>query len=68
MEDRFGLVRCPILLVGHADDPFGMDGQRSLGRIVPEATSVIIEGGSIPLEATAEAFAAEILHFARSLP
>ncbi|MEV0384872.1 alpha/beta fold hydrolase [Nonomuraea sp. NPDC050643] len=52
MEDRIGLVKAPVLLLGAAADPFAMPAMAPLREHLTGAASVrsaVIDGGTIPL-------------------
>ncbi|MFI6706799.1 alpha/beta fold hydrolase [Nonomuraea sp. NPDC050478] len=56
MEDRLGLIRCPVLCVGADDDPFAFPELRPLADRLGAPTAVIA-GGMVPLEYRAAEFA-----------
>lgn len=62
MEERLGLIRCPVLCVGATDDPFGFPELHRLAKPLNAATAVI-EGGMIPLELRADEFARVVAEF-----
>ncbi|XVQ09796.1 alpha/beta fold hydrolase [Spirillospora sp. CA-255316] len=49
MEDRIGLVRCPVLCLGASADPFVFADLRILSSQLNSATVAVIEGGMVPL-------------------
>jgi pimeloyl-ACP methyl ester carboxylesterase len=50
MEDRIGLVRCPVLCIGATADPFSFPELKSLSSRFNSSTTVaVIEGGMVPL-------------------
>jgi pimeloyl-ACP methyl ester carboxylesterase len=49
LEDRAGLVRCPVLCLGASADPFAFPGLRPLAARFPQAEVAVIEGGMVPL-------------------
>jgi pimeloyl-ACP methyl ester carboxylesterase len=49
MEDRIGLIGCPVLCVGASADPFVFPDLRILSSQLNTATVAVIEGGMIPL-------------------
>lgn len=52
MEDKIGLVKTSVLLLGAAEDPFALPSMTPLRENLTGAesvTSVVIEGGTIPL-------------------
>lgn len=57
MEDRLGLIRCPVLCVGAARDPFAFPELRPLADRLPGASVEVIADGMVPLEYQAEEFA-----------
>ena len=61
MEQAAALVRCPVTIVEHAEDPFARVHTQALTeRLQPDRVEVIA-GGKVPLEATAVDFAAVLL-------
>ncbi|GAA3585044.1 hypothetical protein GCM10022419_078690 [Nonomuraea rosea] len=66
MEERTGLVRCPVLLVGASGDPFALPELARLAAYFPGSTQTVIEGGVIPLEHQAAEFATVVAEFLRS--
>lgn len=70
MEERAPLVRCPVLLIGAADDPFAMPDLPRVRAGLTGAAVVreeVLEGGMIPLmETHAPAVAAAVLAFLAS--
>ncbi|MFB4290647.1 alpha/beta fold hydrolase [Nonomuraea sp. ATR24] len=63
MEDRLGLIRCPVLVVGASADPYAFPELKALAGRLPGARTAVIEGGMVPLEFQAEAFARVIQNF-----
>lgn len=57
MEDRLGLIRCPVLCVGAARDPHAFPELRPLADRLPGAATAVIPGGMVPLEFQAAEFA-----------
>jgi pimeloyl-ACP methyl ester carboxylesterase len=49
IEDRAGLVRCPVLCLGASADPFAFPDLESLAARFNTARVVVIEGGMVPL-------------------
>jgi pimeloyl-ACP methyl ester carboxylesterase len=49
MEDRIGLIRCPVLCIGASADPFALPELEPLSSHFNEATIAVIEDGMIPL-------------------
>ena len=49
LEDRAGLVRCPVLCLGASADPFAFPDTEPLAARFPQARVVVIEGGMVPL-------------------
>ncbi|MFG1709622.1 alpha/beta fold hydrolase [Nonomuraea sp. M3C6] len=66
MEERVGLIRCPVLLVGAAGDPFAFPELDRLAARLPGSARAVIEDGMIPLEHQAAEFAAIVAGFLRS--
>lgn len=62
MEDRLGLIRCPVLCVGSSADPFAFPELRRLAEPLGARTAVI-EGGMVPLEFRAAEFARVVSAF-----
>jgi pimeloyl-ACP methyl ester carboxylesterase len=63
MEDRLGLIRCPVLCVGSSADPFAFPELGPLAERLPGARTAVIEGGMVPLEFRAAEFAGVIQNF-----
>ncbi|WP_049571601.1 alpha/beta fold hydrolase [Nonomuraea sp. SBT364] len=63
MEDRLGLVRCPVLCVGASADPYAFPELEALAGRLPGARTAVIEGGMVPLEYQAAEFARVIQNF-----
>lgn len=63
MEERIGLVRCPVLCVGATADPFAFPELERLAAALPHSVRAVIEGGMIPLEHQAAEFAALVEDF-----
>ena len=57
MEDRIGLVRCPVLCIGAAADPHSFGSLGALAAAIPGAATAVIDGGMVPLEWQAAEFA-----------
>jgi len=49
MEDRIGLVGCPVLCIGASADPFSFPELTSLSSRFNSATVAVIGGGMVPL-------------------
>ena len=49
LEDRSGLVQCPVLCLGASADPFAFPDLEPLAARFPQARVVVIEGGMVPL-------------------
>lgn len=49
MEDTIGLVSQPVLLIGAARDPYAFPELEVMQRMIPWATSAVIEDGMVPL-------------------
>ncbi|GAA4627868.1 hypothetical protein GCM10023196_041860 [Actinoallomurus vinaceus] len=49
MEDRIGLVRCPVLCIGASADPFSFPELKSLSSRFTDPTVAVVEGGMVPL-------------------
>jgi pimeloyl-ACP methyl ester carboxylesterase len=68
LEERLGLIRCPVLLVGATDDPHAYPSLPALAAALPQAKVVEIEGGMVPLpDQLPETFAAAVETFLDSL-
>ncbi|NUR29858.1 MAG: alpha/beta hydrolase [Catenulispora sp.] len=63
MEQRVGLVRCPVLCVGATEDPFAYPELARLTARLPRGRQAVIKGGMIPLEHQADEFAAIVEEF-----
>ncbi|MFG1946767.1 alpha/beta fold hydrolase [Nonomuraea sp. NPDC048826] len=63
MEDRLGLIRCPVLCVGAAEDPFAFPELRPLTERLPGASVTVIPHGMVPLEFQAAEFARVVRSF-----
>jgi pimeloyl-ACP methyl ester carboxylesterase len=63
MEERVGLVRCPVLCVGSTGDPFAFPELDRLTAALPRSERAVIEGGMIPLEHQAREFASLVMKF-----
>ncbi|MEU1392398.1 MULTISPECIES: alpha/beta hydrolase [unclassified Nonomuraea] len=63
MEERVGLVRCPVLVVGATDDPFAFPELERLAAALPHSAQAVVKGGVIPLEHQAAEFAAFVADF-----
>ena len=48
-EQRFPLLRCPILLIGATKDAYAYPHLEALRHVVPHASVTVIEGGMVPL-------------------
>lgn len=61
-------IRCPVLLVGATADPFAYPAFARLQAALPDAVSIEIEGGMVPLpDQFPHAFAAALEKFLREL-
>jgi pimeloyl-ACP methyl ester carboxylesterase len=49
MEDRIGLVRCPVLCLGASADPYAFGDLEPLSSRIPGARVAVVEGGMVPL-------------------
>jgi pimeloyl-ACP methyl ester carboxylesterase len=49
MEDRIGLVRCPVLCLGASADPYAFPDLRPLAAGIAAAQIAVIDGGMVPL-------------------
>jgi len=49
MEDRIGLVRCPVLCIGASGDPYAFPDLYPLSSRLDNAETAIIEGGMVAL-------------------
>ena len=49
LEDRIGLVRCPVLILAPTSDPHAYPTVPALHAALPHATVTEIEGGMVPL-------------------
>jgi pimeloyl-ACP methyl ester carboxylesterase len=49
LEDRAGLVQCPVLCLGASADPFAFPDLEPLAARFPQARVTVIEGGMVPL-------------------
>lgn len=63
MEQRIGLVRAPVLCVGHDADPHAFPDHDRLVAALADARSAIVRGGMVPLEWQAEAVAGLVRDF-----
>ena len=63
MERDLKSVDQPTLIVGHDADPFAFPETKVLASFMPHAEYVTVEGGMVPLEYKAEAFAKAVLPF-----
>ena len=63
MERDLKSVDQPTLVVGHDADPFAFPETKVLTSFMPHAEYVTVEGGMVPLEYKAEAFAKAVLPF-----
>lgn len=64
MEDRIGLVTCPVLLVGAPEDPHAYPAVARLAQALPQARRVDIPGGMVPLpDQLPEPFAQAVADF-----
>ncbi|WP_433136162.1 alpha/beta fold hydrolase [Actinomadura nitritigenes] len=57
MEERIGLIACPVLCIGASADPYAFPELRPLTERIPHAETAVIEGGGVPLEFQAAEFA-----------
>ena len=49
LEDRAGLVRCPVLCLSASADPFAFPDTEPLAARFPQARVAVIDGGMVPL-------------------
>jgi pimeloyl-ACP methyl ester carboxylesterase len=64
MESKLPTIRCPVLLIGAPEDPFGYEQLARLRVALPQARVVELEGGTIPLpDHLPEEFARAVLNF-----
>ncbi len=63
MEERIGLIGCPVLCVGAADDPYAFPELHPLAAALSGARTAVIAGGMVPLEFQAAQFAKLVLDF-----
>lgn len=49
MEDRIGLVECPVLCLGAAADPYAFGELEPLSSRIPQAVVSVVEGGTVAL-------------------
>lgn len=49
MEDRAGLIRCPVLCVGASADPYAFPDLEPLRSRIPGAEAAVVRGGRVPL-------------------
>ncbi|NUS04283.1 MAG: alpha/beta hydrolase [Nonomuraea sp.] len=63
MEERVGLIRCPVLCVGADADPFAFPELERLAAALPHSSQAVIKGGVIPLEHQAAEFATLVENF-----
>lgn len=69
MEDKIGRVTQPVLLIRATHDPFAAPHLAELHRHLPQACTVDIEGGMVPLpDQMPQAFADAVLAFLDRLP
>ena len=61
LEDRAGLVQCPVLCLGASADPFAFPDLEPLAARFPQARVTVIEGGMVPLMEQRPAEVAEVL-------
>ena len=61
MEEAAARVRCPVTIIEHSADPFACPHTVTLQQRLSAPRVEVIENGRVPLEATAEAFAAVVL-------
>lgn len=57
MEERIGLISCPVLCIGASADPYAFPDLGPLTERIPYAETAVIEGGGVPLEFQAAEFA-----------
>ena len=63
-EERFPLLRCPVLLIGATDDPHAYPWLDAVREAILHASVAVIEGGMVPLpDQVPEQFAAAIEAF-----
>ena len=61
LEDRAGLVQCPVLCLGASADPFAFPDLKPLAARFPQARVAVIEGGMVPLMEQRPAQVAEVI-------
>ena len=61
LEDRAGLVQCPVLCLGASADPFAFPDLEPLAARFPVAGIAVIEGGMVPLMEQRPAEVAEVI-------
>lgn len=57
MEARLPLLPAGTLVIGHSDDPFAFKEMAPLVGALTDPATVVIDGGAVPLEFTAQRFA-----------
>lgn len=64
MEERVGLVRCPVLLIGASADPYAFPDLQPLAEALTRRDVAVIDGGMVPLmESRAEEVAVNVTRF-----
>ncbi|MDX6742395.1 alpha/beta hydrolase [Actinocorallia sp. A-T 12471] len=63
MEDRLPRISAPVLCVGSSADPHAFPDLKPLAARLPGAEVAVIDGGMVPLEYKADAFAELVLAF-----
>ena len=64
MEERVGLVRCPVLLIGASADPYAFPDLQPLAAAFARPEVAVIDGGMVPLmESRAEEVAVHVTRF-----
>ena len=61
LEDRAGLVQCPVLCLGASADPFAFPDLKPLAARFPQARVTVIEGGMVPLMEQRPAQVAQVI-------
>lgn len=69
MEDRIGLVACPVLCLGNAADPFAGPDLEPVAAALPQARTVVLREGTVAApEQLPEEFAAAVRSLLAELP
>ena len=64
MEERVGLVRCPVVLLGASADPYAFPDLEPLAEALGRPDVVVIDGGMVPLmESRAQEVAVQVTRF-----